>query len=194
MHNACNPDLAAHTARRTTPVPDPHQSTLRRMCHFYIAGLPPQFLVELQFWDRLCIETRIVQQSLMPGFDSGAHLGHRRVHSHTHYVAARLKFCASDMTDYFGSLITQQSFFISAEKDPVRSFVPGMDLYENPLSGGADFRGSVIIPNVGHWVQQEAPLETNIALEGFLSQLKCTCDLRFRKKTGSHPSQIDESL
>jgi len=70
MHNAYNPDLAAHTARRTTPVPDPHQSTLRRMCHFYIAGLPPQFLVELQFWDRLCIETRIVQQPIMPGLRS----------------------------------------------------------------------------------------------------------------------------
>ena len=38
------------------------------MCHFYIAGLPPQFLVELQFWDRLCIETRIVQQPIMPSF------------------------------------------------------------------------------------------------------------------------------
>ena len=76
------------------------------------------------------------------------------------------------MAEHVGSLITQPSFFIGGEKDPVRSFVPGMDLYENPLSGGADFRGSVIIPNVGHWVQQEAPLETNIALEGFLSQLK----------------------
>ena len=135
-------------------------------------GITTHCFVELQFHELLSIDTHIVQQSLMPGFDSGAHLGHRRVHSHPHYVAARLKFCASDMTDYVGSLITQPSFFIGGEKDPVRSFVPGMDLYENPLSSGADFRGSVIIPNVGHWVQQEAPLETNIALEGFLSQLK----------------------
>ncbi len=148
MHSACNKDLADYTTRRTTPAPDPHQTTLRRMCHLFSAGLPPQCLVKLQFRDRLCIDTHIVQQSLMPGFDSSAHLGHRRVHYHPHYVAARLKFCASDMTDYFGSLITQPSFFISGEKDPVRSFVTGMDLYENPLSGGADFRGSVIIPNV----------------------------------------------
>ena len=76
------------------------------------------------------------------------------------------------MSEHVGSLITQPSFFIGGEKDAVRSFVPGMDLYEDPLSGAADSRGSVIIPNVGHWVQQEAPLETNIALEGFLSQLK----------------------
>ena len=29
MHTAYNPDLAAHTTRRTTPAPRPHQSTLR---------------------------------------------------------------------------------------------------------------------------------------------------------------------
>ena len=38
------------------------------MCHLYSAGLPPQCLVELQFQDRLCIGTRIVQQPIMPGF------------------------------------------------------------------------------------------------------------------------------
>ena len=86
------------------------------------------------------------------------------------YRAQRID--AIEMAEHIGSLITQPSFFIGGEKDAVRSFVPGMDLYENPLSGGSDVRGSVIIPNVGHWVQQEAPRETNIALEGFLSQLK----------------------
>ena len=33
MHTVCNTDLADHTTHRTTPVPDPHQPTLRRMCH-----------------------------------------------------------------------------------------------------------------------------------------------------------------
>ena len=70
MHDACNPELAAHTTRRTTPAPDPNQSALRRMCHLYSAGLPPQSLVELQFRDRLCIDTCIVQQPFMPGFRS----------------------------------------------------------------------------------------------------------------------------
>ena len=40
------------------------------MCHLYGVGLPPQCLVELQFWDRLCIDTRIVQQPIMSGFRS----------------------------------------------------------------------------------------------------------------------------
>ena len=40
------------------------------MCHLYSARLPPQCLVELQFWDRLCIDSRIVQQPIMPGFRS----------------------------------------------------------------------------------------------------------------------------
>ena len=70
MRTAYNTDLVAHTTRRTTPVPDPHQSTLRRMCHLFSAGLPPQCLVELQFRDQLCIDTCIVQQPIMPGFRS----------------------------------------------------------------------------------------------------------------------------
>ena len=70
MHTAYNPELPAHTTRRTTPAHDPHQSTLRRMCHLYSAGLPPQCLVEFQLRDRLCIDTRIMQQPIMPGFDS----------------------------------------------------------------------------------------------------------------------------
>ena len=68
MHNTYNPELANHTTHRTTPAPDPHQSTLRRMCHLCSAGLPPQCLVEIQFRDRLSIDTRIVQQPIMPGF------------------------------------------------------------------------------------------------------------------------------
>ncbi len=38
------------------------------MCDFYSAGFLPQCLVELQFRDRLCINTRILQQPIMPGF------------------------------------------------------------------------------------------------------------------------------
>ena len=32
----------------------------------------------------------------------------------------------------------------------------------------ADFRGTTLIPGAGHWVQQEAPVETAAALLGFL--------------------------
>ena len=68
MRNAYSPELAAHTTRRTTLARDPHQSALRRICHLYSARLPPQCLVKLKFWDRLCIDTRIVQQPIMHSF------------------------------------------------------------------------------------------------------------------------------
>ncbi len=76
MHIAYNPELAAHTTHRTTPAPDPHQSAVRRMCHFCSAGLPPQCLVKLKFRYQLCIDTRIVQQPIMPSFRSHYALPH----------------------------------------------------------------------------------------------------------------------
>ena len=70
-----------------------------------------------------------------------------------------------------GQSVTQPSFFIGGERDAVRSFVPGMDLYAHPGMACTDFRGAVILPGIGHWVQQEAPAETNAALATFLEQL-----------------------
>ena len=55
---------------RTTPAPDPHQSTLRRMCHFYNAGLPPQCLVKLQLRDRLRAQVRRLDQAHITPTDS----------------------------------------------------------------------------------------------------------------------------
>jgi pimeloyl-ACP methyl ester carboxylesterase len=46
-----------------------------------------------------------------------------------------------------------------------------MDLYADPGMACSDFRGSTIIPGIGHWVQQEAPKETNAALEAFVHGL-----------------------
>jgi len=74
------------------------------MCHLYSAALRPQCLVELQFWDRLCIDTRIVPSPIMPGFDSSAHLDHRRVHAHPHCVAARLQFCGASLHMFLHNL------------------------------------------------------------------------------------------
>jgi pimeloyl-ACP methyl ester carboxylesterase len=73
-----------------------------------------------------------------------------------------------ELADVAGKPVTQPSFFVAGARDAVRAFIPGMDLYENPGMACTDFRGSVILPGVGHWVQQEAPTETNAALEGFL--------------------------
>jgi pimeloyl-ACP methyl ester carboxylesterase len=86
------------------------------------------------------------------------------------YRAQDLDF-AELAADLAGKPIRQPSYFVAGERDPVRAFVPGMDLYEDPGAACTDFRGSVLLPGIGHWVQQEAPAETNAALEKFLKQL-----------------------
>jgi pimeloyl-ACP methyl ester carboxylesterase len=73
-----------------------------------------------------------------------------------------------EMAEFAGKPVTQPSYFIGGERDAVRAFVPGIDLYANPGIACTDFRGSVILPGIGHWVQQEAPAAANAALEGFL--------------------------
>ena len=85
------------------------------------------------------------------------------------YRAQVLDF--ADLAELAGKLITQPSCFIAGERDLVRSFVPGTDLYANPGIACADFRGTTILSGIGHWVQQEAPAETNEALEKFLHSL-----------------------
>ena len=85
------------------------------------------------------------------------------------YRAQEIDFV--DLADYAGKPVTRPSFFIAGERDPVRRFIPGLDLYQIAGAACSDFRGSVIVPRVGHWVQQEAPDATNTALEGFLGQI-----------------------
>jgi pimeloyl-ACP methyl ester carboxylesterase len=85
------------------------------------------------------------------------------------YRAQQLDF--EELEDYRGELLETPAYFIGGERDAVRSFIPGGDLYADPGAGCVDFRGSTIIPGVGHWVQQEAPDETNKALGAFLATL-----------------------
>lgn len=77
----------------------------------------------------------------------------------------------SDLTELIRKPLTQPAFFIGGEHDPVRAFIPGADLYAQPGKACNDFRGSVILDRIGHWVQQEAPDAVNNALEGFLAGL-----------------------
>jgi pimeloyl-ACP methyl ester carboxylesterase len=85
------------------------------------------------------------------------------------YRAQSIDF--QEMAEFAGKPVTQPSYFIAGERDAVRSFVPGTDLYANPGLACTDFRGSVILPGIGHWVQQEAPEATTAALQGFLKGL-----------------------
>lgn len=77
----------------------------------------------------------------------------------------------SDLTELEGAGITQPSLFIAGSKDPVRHFMPGRDLYEDPGAFCDDFRGKVIVGGKGHWVQQEAPDPVTDALLAFLRGL-----------------------
>jgi len=76
-----------------------------------------------------------------------------------------------DLTELEGARIRQPSLFVAGSKDPVRHFVPGMDLYEDPGAFCDDLRGRVIVEGKGHWIQQEAPGEVTQQLLGFLQGL-----------------------
>ncbi len=77
----------------------------------------------------------------------------------------------AELKELIGKPLPQPSCFIAGDSDPMRFLIPGMDLYADPGVACADFRGSTILPAIGHWVQQEAPDETNAALERFLATL-----------------------
>ena len=66
-----------------------------------------------------------------------------------------------------GAKIDRPSAFVAGERDPVLVMASpaGMDKWLT------DLRGSTLIPGAGHWVQQEAPQETNDALLRFLASL-----------------------
>lgn len=70
-----------------------------------------------------------------------------------------------------GKHVTQPAAFIAGTLDPVRLFIPGHDSYADAGKACADFRGTTLIEGAGHWVQQEAPAETNAALQAFVEGL-----------------------
>jgi len=67
--------------------------------------------------------------------------------------------------------VDQPSCLIAGALDVVRTFVPGVDMYENPGAYCTDFRGATIIDDEGHWIQQEAPEQVNRALLEFLADI-----------------------
>lgn len=65
--------------------------------------------------------------------------------------------------------ISMPSYFIAGEKDGVLVMDPGG--VERMQASLPDFRGYVLIPDAGHWTQQERPDQFNEALIGFLDSL-----------------------
>jgi pimeloyl-ACP methyl ester carboxylesterase len=63
--------------------------------------------------------------------------------------------------------VEQPALFLTGERDPVRSFMPAAAM----RGWVTDLREEVVVPDAGHWVQQQAPEAVNDALLGFLGEL-----------------------
>lgn len=70
---------------------------------------------------------------------------------------------------WLGAGVRIPAFFITGEKDPVRTFAGSGE--QDLAKHIPDLRGQVVIPDAGHWVQQERPDAVNEALLGFLKGL-----------------------
>jgi pimeloyl-ACP methyl ester carboxylesterase len=68
-------------------------------------------------------------------------------------------------------LVPQPALFIAGDRDPVLRFVPGVRLDDLCDRWYADLRGKVLVPDAGHWVQQETPEPVNEAMLKFLREL-----------------------
>jgi len=70
-----------------------------------------------------------------------------------------------------GAKITIPTLFIAGARDVVIAGANQEQLQGSMSRVVDDLRGVVLIPNIGHWVQQEAPAETNAAMLDFLQGL-----------------------
>ncbi|MCD4501393.1 alpha/beta fold hydrolase [Chromobacterium vaccinii] len=70
-----------------------------------------------------------------------------------------------------GMLVQVPALYLVGERDPGLA-MPGMrDIIDAMPKFVPDLRDSLVIPGVGHWLQQEAPDQVNAALIEFLRQL-----------------------
>ena len=68
--------------------------------------------------------------------------------------------------------VQQPARFIVGEHDSVLRYAPGMNMMKAMAAFFEDLRGQVVIPEAGHWVQQERPEAVNRALLEFLEMLE----------------------
>jgi pimeloyl-ACP methyl ester carboxylesterase len=71
-----------------------------------------------------------------------------------------------------GAKVTQPVTFIAGDKDVVIRGATAEALTTSLSRNVTDLRGVKLIPNTGHWVQQERPEETNKAMLEFLQSVK----------------------
>ena len=65
-------------------------------------------------------------------------------------------------TTFPASVYTMPTGFLTGALDPVAPMMPGAA--EAMAAALPDFRGTTVVEDAGHWVQQEKPAETNAAL------------------------------
>jgi pimeloyl-ACP methyl ester carboxylesterase len=63
--------------------------------------------------------------------------------------------------------VEQPALFLTGERDPVRRFMPA----EAMRGWVTDLRAELVVPDAGHWVQQEQPEAVNAALLKFLAEV-----------------------
>jgi pimeloyl-ACP methyl ester carboxylesterase len=68
-----------------------------------------------------------------------------------------------------GSLVRQPSLFLAGSEDAVITMY--REAYEKLEQSMPDLRAKVLIPDAGHWVQQEKPAEVNRRLLAFLASV-----------------------
>jgi pimeloyl-ACP methyl ester carboxylesterase len=74
-----------------------------------------------------------------------------------------------ELTEHLaGAHVTRPALFIAGERDPVIRMSP-----PQVMEGWVDdLRATVVLPGAGHWIQQERPDETNVALLAFLQNVR----------------------
>jgi pimeloyl-ACP methyl ester carboxylesterase len=63
------------------------------------------------------------------------------------------------------------ALYLAGERDLVLAFPGAKDIIANMKKFVPQLRGTVILPECGHWTQQERPLEVSAAMIEFLGKL-----------------------
>ena len=71
--------------------------------------------------------------------------------------------------DIPASVYAMPTGFLTGALDPVAQMMP--NAAEEMAAALPDYRGTTVVEDAAHWVQQEKPAETNVALLSFLSSL-----------------------
>jgi pimeloyl-ACP methyl ester carboxylesterase len=67
--------------------------------------------------------------------------------------------------------VTQPALYMAGERDPVLNFVPGRNMFDVVDRYYLDLRKKLLVPGVGHWLQQEAPDVVTRELLEFFAQV-----------------------